>query len=77
MILLARHGQTSENAAGRILGRRDPPLSDAGRAEAAALAASLRGEGLQAIWTSPLRRARETAAIVASGLGLDPPCSTR
>jgi probable phosphoglycerate mutase len=72
VILLARHGRTAENAAGRILGRRDPPLSDAGRAEAAALAASLRGEGLRALWTSPLLRARETAAIAGAGLGLAP-----
>jgi broad specificity phosphatase PhoE len=72
VILLARHGQTSENAAGRILGRRDPPLSDAGRAEAAALAESVAGEGLRVVWTSPLLRARETAAIVAAHLGLAP-----
>ena len=72
MILLARHGQTTENAAGRILGRRDPPLSAAGRAEAAALAAAVTGEGLRALWTSPLLRARETAAIVAERVGLEP-----
>ncbi|MET0769793.1 MAG: histidine phosphatase family protein, partial [Solirubrobacteraceae bacterium] len=34
-MLLARHGQTADNAAARILGRRDPPLSGQGRADAA------------------------------------------
>jgi probable phosphoglycerate mutase len=71
VILLARHGQTTENAAGRILGRRDPPLSTQGRADAAALARSLANEGLRAIWTSPLARARETAAVAAAELGLE------
>jgi broad specificity phosphatase PhoE len=71
VILLARHGQTSENAAGRILGRRDPPLSEQGRADAAALGRALAGEGLRAVWASPLRRARETAEIAAAHLGLE------
>ena len=71
MILLARHGQTSENAAGRILGRRDPPLSRPGRAQALSLARSLEGAGLRALWTSPLLRARQTADIVATHLKLD------
>jgi len=38
-IWLARHGVTDENTAGGILGRRDPPLSDAGVAQAEVLAA--------------------------------------
>ena len=71
MILLARHGQTAENAAGRILGHRDPPLSEQGRADAAALARSLEGEGIRAVWTSPLVRARDTAAVAAAHLGLE------
>ena len=71
MILLARHGQTTENAAGRILGRRDPPLSEQGRADAAALARALEGEGVRAVWTSPLARARETAEVAAAHLGLE------
>ena len=72
MILLARHGQTSENAAGRILGRRDPPLSPEGRAQAIELAQSVARDGLRALWTSPLLRARETAEIVATQLALEP-----
>jgi probable phosphoglycerate mutase len=72
MILLARHGRTADNAEGRILGRRDPPLDPAGRAAAEALAASVAGEGLAALWTSPLRRAQQTAAVVGVAAGLEP-----
>jgi probable phosphoglycerate mutase len=72
VILLARHGQTADNAAGRILGRRDPPLSAEGRAQASALARALEESGLRALWTSPLLRARATAGIVAGRLGLEP-----
>src|SRR3954447_7528546 len=42
MLLLVRHGRTADNAEGLILGHRDPPLSEAGRAEAQRLAAELR-----------------------------------
>ena len=71
-LLLIRHGQTGDNAAGLILGHRDPPLSDTGRAQAERLAEELRDLPIAAVWTSPLRRARETARIVASPHGLDP-----
>jgi len=72
MLLIARHGRTADNAAGRILGRRDPPLDRAGREEARALAASLDGIALAALWTSPLLRARQTAAVVGEAAGLEP-----
>jgi len=55
-----------------ILGRRDPALSNLGRQQAARLADSAAGANVVAIWTSPLRRARETADIVATALGLQP-----
>lgn len=70
--MLARHGETEENAAGRILGRRDPPLSAAGIAQAEALAARLQDAGVVAIWSSPLERARRTAEVVGAALGLEP-----
>lgn len=70
-IRLARHGVTAENTEGRILGRRDPPLSPEGVAQADALAARLRDVGLAAVWTSPLRRARATAEAVARAAGLE------
>jgi broad specificity phosphatase PhoE len=71
-LLLARHGQTLENAHGLILGRRDPPLSAAGRQQAAQLAVHLAGAGVSTIWCSPLRRAHQTAAIVGEALGSAP-----
>ena len=75
-LVLVRHGQTDDNAAGLILGHRDPPLSDHGRDQARRLAASLRETEVAAVWTSPLRRARETAEIVAAGRGISPiPCA--
>jgi probable phosphoglycerate mutase len=70
-ILLARHGETADNANGLILGRRDPPLSAAGREQAEALAAGARRAGVVAVWTSPLARARRTASIVAEAVGCD------
>ena len=71
-VLLVRHGETDDNAAGRFQGRRDTQLNERGRAQSRALADSLRGERLRAIYTSPLQRARATALIVADALGLEP-----
>ena len=70
-ILLARHGETADNANGLILGRRDPPLSAAGWEQAEALAAGARRAGVAAVWTSPLARARQTASVVARAVGCD------
>jgi broad specificity phosphatase PhoE len=56
---------------GRIYGRLDPALSTTGRARAEALAAGLREVHLDAVYASPLRRARETAAPLARERGLD------
>jgi ribonuclease H / adenosylcobalamin/alpha-ribazole phosphatase len=71
-ILLARHGQTADNAGGRILGRRDPPLTALGEEQAAQLAAAVRDAGVRALWTSPLVRARRTAEVAGAALGLEP-----
>lgn len=69
-VFLARHGQTDWNAAGRWQGHTDVPLNETGRAQARALAELLRGEGIAAIASSDLARARGTAEIVARALGL-------
>jgi broad specificity phosphatase PhoE len=71
-ILLARHGETDWNREGRFQGHADPPLNATGRAQAAELAAELEAVGLAAVYSSPLRRALETAQAVAAEHGLDP-----
>jgi broad specificity phosphatase PhoE len=71
-ILLVRHGETDWNRENRFQGHADPPLNDAGRAQAAELTARLAGERLAAIYSSPLARAFETAEIVGKAQGLEP-----
>ncbi len=68
-LLLVRHAETEWNREGRWQGHADPPLNEAGRAQAHALARSLAGEEVDAIYTSDLRRAAETAEILAVSLG--------
>jgi probable phosphoglycerate mutase len=70
-LFLARHGETDWNAAGRWQGHTDVPLNAKGRAQARALAERARREGIAAIATSDLARARTTAEIVARALGLE------
>jgi probable phosphoglycerate mutase len=72
VVWLARHGETDWNREGRWQGHTDIALNDAGRAQARALATQLRGRGIARIHASDLRRARETAEIVAAALGLGP-----
>ena len=72
MILLVRHGETTSNRERRFQGQLDVPLNDTGREQARALAEQARGEGIVALYTSPLVRARETAEIVGARIGLDP-----
>ena len=66
-VVLLRHGQTSWNAERRILGRTDVPLDAEGRAQAERVGPALLAAGhrLDAVWTSPLARARETAVHAA------------
>ncbi len=65
-ILLVRHGETDWNRENRFQGRADPPLNQKGRAQAVDLSVRLAAEELAAIYSSPLRRALETAEIVAA-----------
>ncbi len=70
-VLLARHGETDWNAARRWQGHTDRPLTDRGRAQAAALAERLDDTELECVYSSDLTRARETAAAVAERQGVD------
>jgi 2,3-bisphosphoglycerate-dependent phosphoglycerate mutase len=70
VLLLVRHGETDWNAAGRLQGQTDQPLSDFGRTQARRLADELENENLAAIYSSDLSRARETAEVVGERLGL-------
>jgi 2,3-bisphosphoglycerate-dependent phosphoglycerate mutase len=69
-LLLARHGETEWNREERYQGHADPPLNDTGRAQAEQLAEHLAAEPIDAVYSSDLRRAAETAQIVGERLGL-------
>jgi len=74
-IMLLRHGESEGNAQGRMQGRRDYPLSALGREQAALAAAFIGGSrlSLNAVYSSPLKRALETARILAqSGICPEP-----
>lgn len=66
-----RHGESEFNVEHRIQGQLDPPLSPTGRRQAEALACWARGESFDAVYSSPLARAKETAAPIAGALGLE------
>ena len=69
-MLCVRHAESVWNADGRWQGHADPPLSDRGRRDARAAAASVR-DAVDRVVASDLARARETAEIVAAELGID------
>ncbi|MBV8986667.1 MAG: histidine phosphatase family protein [Acidimicrobiia bacterium] len=70
MLYVVRHGQTAANAAGQLLGRADVPLTDLGHQQATALAAALDGQ-VERVISSPLRRARDTAAAFGLPIEVD------
>ena len=67
-LVLIRHGRSEMNAQRRVQGWLDSPLDEIGRAQARLLADRLRDWELQVIYTSSLKRALETAEIVAQVL---------
>jgi len=70
-LLLIRHGQSMGNAAQRIQGLQDVPLTEVGRAQALALGQRLQhGYDIRALYASTLLRARKTAEIIGGLLGL-------
>lgn len=72
-VCVARHGETDWNTEGILQGWIDVTINDNGRAQALELAGILAGAGLTRIYTSPLRRAAETAGIVAAAWRLPSP----
>jgi len=70
---LVRHGETEWNKVRRIQGVSDIPLNDTGREQAHAVAEILSAHSFDAIVSSPLSRARDTARIIAERLGMSDP----
>ena len=76
-LILIRHGETAWNRARRIQGSIDIPLSPVGEAQARAAARRLVTERIDALWSSDLSRARQTAEPIAHALGLTPTVDAR
>jgi len=72
LFYLLRHGETEWNAENRFCGRTDVPLSDAGRRQARTVAARLKPLPFEALYSSPLQRALETARLISESVGLQP-----
>ena len=70
-ILIARHGQSDWNQEKRWQGHADRPLTERGCEQAEALADRLAHIELDAVYSSDLQRARDTAAVVAERQGLE------
>ena len=70
-LLLIRHGETAANAERRVQGHLDVPLSGRGLRESERLAGRVAGLPVAALYSSPLRRARQTADAIAEQLSLE------
>lgn len=69
-IILIRHGETDWNIEGRYQGQADPPLNAEGILQAQSLVQELSNSSLEIVYTSPLRRTRQTANYLASNFGI-------
>jgi uncharacterized phosphatase len=70
VVCIVRHGETDWNAQGRLQGREDIELNDSGREQALRIASYLKSEQWDAVVSSPLKRAYETARIIARELSV-------
>lgn len=70
LLYCLRHGQSQFNAEGRIQGQQDAALSELGIKQAEALVTALAGQGIEAIYSSPLARALGTAEPIGRALRL-------
>lgn len=68
-VTLVRHGQTASSARSAYSGRSDIPLTETGREQALQAARALAGSGVDAVISSPLTRARDTAQAIAAATG--------
>lgn len=75
-LFLVRHGQSVWNDERRIQGQQDIPLNDDGRRQAVALGKRLMGTQIHACFSSPLKRAKETAELILKTLGSSIPTIT-
>jgi broad specificity phosphatase PhoE len=72
VLILVRHGRTQANLEGRLQGRLDQDLDDKGRRQAAAIAAYVEARiEVDAVVSSPLRRARQTAEAFGRPIEID------
>lgn len=69
-VFIVRHGETDWNVEGRRQGQLDSPLTEAGRIAAAQVGTHLSALAPDALFSSPLGRARETAQIIGGILGM-------
>lgn len=70
LIYCIRHGESVYNAEGRVQGQSDVPLSALGLRQSEAVAEALAAQPIEAVYSSPLRRAVQTAAPLAARLGV-------
>ncbi|HEX7449432.1 MAG TPA: histidine phosphatase family protein [Pirellulales bacterium] len=77
LLYCVRHGESTYNVEGRLQGQSDTHLSPLGQKHAAAIAATLGKLPIEAVYSSPLSRALETARPLAEALGLPVQCDDR
>ncbi len=74
-IYLVRHGETDYNSEGRLQGRLGVNLNRHGIAQARRIPEILRSKDIQAVYTSPLERAKTTCQYLTNELGKEIPCA--